>query len=141
MPAAKPIPPKRKRAAAPKRAARADALNAALGEAAWSEADRALAQALADSDALAASLGAAEASVVEAMQMLAQSLGQAARRRGLARFGDVGARVAYDSARHELTRSVRAAPDHVRVTAPGVARADQVLVKARVTPVRPRRKP
>ncbi len=108
----------------------------ALAEAAWAEADRALAEAMAEAQILKA---AAEGEARDdAMALLEQALGRAARKRGLVRFGEVGARESYDAARHELARPLQRAPKQVRVIASGVTRAGAVLVKARVVAVRSR---
>lgn len=137
MPAPRKPTGKPKRPAARKRAA-APALANALAEAAWSEADAALAQALAECDALEAAPDAA--SREDAMAMLAQALSRAARKRGLSRIGAVGAREQYDPKRHELERAGARGPKSVRIIAPGVARGGDVLVRARVAPVRVVRK-
>ena len=124
-----------KGAARGKRAA--PALVSALAEAAWSEADAALAQAVAEYDGLVAARGAAARS--DAQALLGQALARAARRRGLARFGAVGSIEAYDPKRHELSSAGRA-PNRVRVKAQGVMRGSEILVKARVSAVRAKRR-
>lgn len=119
--------------AARKRAAPDVSLTAALAEAAWAEADQALAQALADLDEAQT---ATESGVREdAMAQLAQSLARAARKRGLARIGAVGAREPYDAKRHDLVSPVAKAPKTVRIEARGVARGAEILAKPRVGPV------
>ncbi|HYD88956.1 MAG TPA: hypothetical protein VEA80_15885 [Vitreimonas sp.] len=118
-----------KKGAARKRAAPAVSLAGALAEAAWSEADAALAQALADLDE---AQGAQDDTAREdALDRLAQSLARAARKRGLTRLGQLGAREAYDPKRHELTDAGARAPKTVRVEARGVARGGEVLAKTR----------
>ncbi|MEZ5996684.1 MAG: hypothetical protein R3C25_13130 [Hyphomonadaceae bacterium] len=109
------------------------ALNDALAEAAWAEADAAFAAALAEFDALSGAKGAARAA---AMDIMAQKLSQAARRRGLSRIGVVGAEEAFDPTRHDLDAGVSKLPEKVRIEARGVARGDNILVKPRVAPVR-----
>ncbi len=139
MPAPKKAKAKSKRAAPPKRSAarkrtRASAVLAdALGEAAWREADIALAQALADLDELEAASADGRESILAA---LAQSLARAARRRGLTRLGVLAARETYDPATHDLRSAVAKMPKTVRIEARGVARGGQVLVKPRVAAVR-----
>jgi hypothetical protein len=120
----------RKSAAAPQSAADGVSMSAALAEAAWLEADAALAQALADFDEAAGAATAAGRR--EAMEFLGQSLAQAARRRGLARIGEVGARERFDAQLHELSAPTAKAPNVVRIAARGVARGGQVLVQPRV---------
>lgn len=119
------------KSATPKRAAVSGArLSDALAEAAWSEADAALAEAMALSEEAAnASDDDARAA---ALDLLDQALGRAARKRGLTRFGKVGAREAYDAKRHELIEAVTRAPKTVHVMARGVARGRDILVKPRV---------
>lgn len=126
-----------KKPAARKRAA-ALPLAAALAEASWSEADAALAQALAECDALETAPDAAARD--DAMAMLTQALSRAARKRGLSRLGAVGAREAYDPQRHDLSKAGARPPKTVRIIAPGVARGGEILVRARVAPVRTVRK-
>lgn len=115
-----------------KRAAPAPSLQDALAEAAWAEADAALAQALADLDEAQSAPTAAERR--EAMELLAQSLGRAARKRGFTRLGDVGERTAFDPARHELSNAGAKKPKTVRIAARGVARGAEVLALPRVRP-------
>jgi|CXWL01.1.fsa_nt_gi folylpolyglutamate synthase/dihydropteroate synthase len=113
-------------------------LTEALAEASWREADRALAQAMAELDELEAASNAAE--MAAAAMLLGQSLTRAARRRGLARFGLIGRIEAYDARRHELIRKPIRPPGSVRIVAQGIARAGLVLVKARATPTPAARK-
>lgn len=113
-------------------------LSSALAQAAWAEADAALATALADLDEATGARGAARE---EAMAMLAQSLARAARKRGLARIGALGAAETFHPERHELTRAVAKPPKIVRIEARGVARGDDVLVKPRAGPVRRKKRP
>lgn len=101
----------------------------ALAAAAWQEADGALAEALAEFDSLASARSAKARKDAEAL--LGQALTRAARRRGLTRFGSVDATEIYNPARHQLAAALKRAPKRVRVTAPGVARGDEILVKAR----------
>jgi hypothetical protein len=108
----------------------------ALGEAAWSDADRALGEAIVEAQILAAAK-TAEASEV-ALAFLEQALARAARKRGLTRVGEKGAREAYSAKRHELTRPLARAPKQVRIVASGIARGGDILVKARVVAVRSR---
>jgi hypothetical protein len=125
-----------KKSAARKRAAQGVSLSASLAQASWIDADLALAEALADLDEAMASKGAARD---EALTMLAQSLNRAARKRGLTRVGDLGAKAAFDPDRHDLTARVAKTPKSVRIGARGVARGGEILVKPRVAPERKRR--
>ncbi|WP_395645027.1 hypothetical protein [Terricaulis sp.] len=131
-----------KRAAASKGAAAprlADPLAQALGEAAWAEADQALAAALSELADLESALRAGDArSAEDALLMGLQALNQVARKRGIARFGDVGEAVAFDGARHELAGG--GASKNVKITRPGLERGGVVLVKARVAAARASRK-
>jgi hypothetical protein len=122
-------------AARTKRAA-SSVLVTALAEAAWAEADAALAEALVELRALgeARSVKARK----DATELLEQALTRAARKRGLAVFGVVGAREAFDAKRHQA--SSRRAPKQVRIDAPGVARGAEILIKARVSAARTRRR-
>lgn len=144
MPAAKKKTAKRpkktskRKGAARKRAAPVFSLNAALAEAAWAEADTALALALADMDEL---LDASDPESREAaMAMLAQSLGGAARKRGLMRVGELGAKEVFDPKRHSFVGSVAKPPKTIRITARGVTRGGEMLVAPRVGPVRRKKK-
>lgn len=110
----------------------------ALGEAAWAEADAALAQALVDLDEAAAAVS--EAAGAEALALVAQSLSRAARKRGLTRVGALGAVEPYDPQRHDLNSPVAPPAKTVRIVARGVARGDQLLAKPRVGPVRGKKK-
>jgi len=123
-----------KKGAARKRAAPAVSLLSALAEAAWADADTALAQSLADLDE--AQNAASVAARADALTMLAQSLGRAARVRGLTRIGLLGARITFDPKRHDLSDTGARKPKTVRVEARGVARGDKILVKPRVGRVR-----
>lgn len=134
MPAAKKTKTKRTKRAAPKQGAarkRAEsgAMAAALAEAAWMEADAALAEALADLDEL---ISADAAHRADALAVLAQSMARAARKRGLTRIGALDAKESYDPALHDLRQLVAKKPKTVRIQARGVARGEQVLVKPRV---------
>ncbi|QGZ94067.1 hypothetical protein [Terricaulis silvestris] len=136
MPAAKKSKTKRIKRAAPKQDAarkRATAMATALAEAAWAEADVALAEALADLDEL---ISADSAQRADALAVLAQSLSRAARKRGLTRIGALDAREPYDAAVHDLRQIVAKKPKTVRIQARGVARGGQVLVKPRVGAIR-----
>jgi|CXWL01.1.fsa_nt_gi hypothetical protein len=125
----------------------ADTLTDALGKAGWAEADRALIAALAEApalDAAMAQLGVARTAAAvrqarDSWTMLAQGLAATARRRGIESFGEIGASDSYDPKRHLIDAPVARAPAKVRVLAPGFARGDTVLAKARVAPVRPRK--
>ncbi len=109
------------------------ALNATLAEAAWVEADAALAEALADFDEVeTASTPAARRA---ALEMLAQSLARARRKRGLTRQGAIGATISYSAIEHDLVAPVSHPPKRVIVRARGVLRGATVLVKPRVTPL------
>jgi hypothetical protein len=105
----------------------------ALAEAAWAEADAALAQALADLDEMTSATS--EAAREDMLAMLAQSLSRAARKRGLTRVGTVGDRESYDPKRHDLVDSGAKMPKTVRIRARGVARGADVLVKPRAGPL------
>jgi hypothetical protein len=114
-------------------------LAGALAEAAWAEADLALARALVELDEAQAAV--TEAAGVEALALLGQSLSRAARKRGLTRIGALGAVEAYDRRRHDLNAPVARAPKTVRIEARGVGRGDEVLAKPRVGPVRGKKRP
>lgn len=113
-----------------KRRAPKPSLADALAEAAWSEADLALADALVEFDAAASARLAAERR--QAIALLGQSLTRAGRKRGLTRVGEVGKREAYDPTRHNLDGA--ATTQVVRIAARGVARGGEMLVKPRVVP-------
>ncbi len=135
MPSAKRLPSTRP-------ATRADSARgapvAALAEAAWVEADAALAEALVEtSRALAAKTDKARE---EALEFLSQALARAARRRGFSRIGKSGALETFDPARHELGPGAKRSSRQVRVLEEGVARGREVLIKARVTAARAKRK-
>lgn len=135
-PAKRPSPPKRaaKRAAPP---APQRALVDALAHAAWAQADDALADAMIECGrAIEAKTAKAR---TEALSLLSLALARAARRRGLARLGKAGATEPFNPAQHELAGRARA-PARVRIVEPGVTRGAEVLIKARVKPVRARRK-
>lgn len=122
-------------------------LTGALGEAGWAEADRALVAALAEFSVLEAALSAltktksakASRDAADALALLGQSLAATARKRGVERFGVVGASEAYDPARHALDQPSSRAPAKVKILAPGVVRGREVLTKARVAGVRARK--
>jgi len=128
-----------KKSAARKRAAQDVSLSGALAEAAWAEADAALAQALVDLDE--AQAAADDAGREEALALLAQSLSRAARKRGLKRTGALGAVEPYDPLRHELSAPVAKAPKTVRIETQGVARGDRTLARPRVGPVGRKKRP
>jgi hypothetical protein len=107
-------------------------LAGALAEAAWAEADEALAQALADLDELESASD--QATRDDVLAALSQSLMRAARRRGLTRVGVVGEREAYDPERHELLVTGAKRPKIVCIRARGVARGAELLVKPRAGP-------
>src|SRR5688572_16367617 len=95
--------------------AREASLASALAEAAWAEADAAMAQALVELDEAEAAV--TEEAGVEALALLAQSLARAARKRGLTRIGARGAIEPYDPRRHELNAPVARPPKAVRIEA------------------------
>lgn len=130
--------PKAKKGAARKRAARDVSLSGALAEAAWTEADAALAQALADLDEVQTSSSKAERE--DALLRLAQSLARAARKRGFSRFGELDSQEAYDPLKHALNAAVAKSPKMVRIQARGVARGVEVLEQPRVAPAERRRR-
>ncbi len=127
-----------KKGAARKRAAQRVSLTDALAEAAWSQADEALAQALADYDEVetADSKGARK----DALGRLGQSLARAARKRGLSRVGELDGRVVFDADEHDLNASVAKTPKTVRIQARGVTRGGEVLSKPRVAPMEPKKR-
>lgn len=127
-----------KKSAARQRAAQGVSLTDALAEAAWSEADVALAQALADFDEVES---AKRKSVrKDAWERLGQALARAARKRGLSRIGKIDERTAFDAGEHDLNESVAKTPKSVRIQARGVARGDEVLIKPRVAPARKKKR-
>lgn len=127
-----------KKSAARTRAAQGVSLSGALAEAAWSEADAALARALADCDeALSAT---AKAAREDALSRLALSLSHAARKRGLTRVGEVGSQELYDPSTHVLNTPVAKPPKTVRIQARGVVRGGEMLEKPRVAPLERKRR-
>ncbi|MCC6787974.1 MAG: hypothetical protein IT547_09060 [Hyphomonadaceae bacterium] len=124
---------KPKKSAARKRAAQGVSLTDALAEAAWSEADLALAQALADFDEAQTADG--KKARKDALERLGQALSRAARKRGLTRLKDLEEEVAYNPDAHELNEAVAKTPKTVRIQARGVTRGGEVLAKPRVAPV------
>lgn len=119
MPAAK--KPKGKRAA-PKGAARAVSLPDALGEAAWAEADRALAQAMTEFEEVEAASN--QVRRAEALMLLRQALARAARVRGFSRLGgEPGAIEPYDAERHALISTPQRPPEEVMIVSQGVGAA------------------
>ncbi|MEZ5957153.1 MAG: hypothetical protein R3C27_08100 [Hyphomonadaceae bacterium] len=123
---------KPKKSAARQRAA-PGVLTDALAEAAWSEADVALAQALADFDE--AETAQKKGARQDALERLGQALSRAARKRGLSRVGGLDERVAFDADVHDLNATVAKTPKSVRIQARGVARGGEVLIKPRVAPL------
>jgi|GEM_PF-1511226 len=123
-----------KKGAARKRAASGVSLPGALAEAAWVEADHALAEALAASDE--AEAAKTDQDRDDALALLTQALTRAARKRGLSRIGQMGAREPYDPKRHDLDDGGARAPKTVRVSARGVSRGGETLVKPRVKRLR-----
>jgi hypothetical protein len=121
---------KTKTGAARKRAASGVSMVDALAEAAWAEADLALAEALAELDLLTSASRKKDRAA--ARDLLAQSLSRAARKRGLARIGALGATETYDPVRHETHGAVVKKSKKVLIQARGVARGDEVLVRPRV---------
>lgn len=109
----------------------------ALAQAAWAEADSALAEALIECDR--AIRADDEGTRGEALALLQLALGRAARRRGLTRTGKIGGLEDFDPARHECAAPAKRAPKRVRIAEPGVARGREVLIKARVKPARAKR--
>jgi hypothetical protein len=136
MPAAEKSRPRPVKRAPRKKKPAARALVDALGEAAWAEADRALGEAMVEAQIFSGAKNAEAREV--ALALLEQALARAARKRGLTRVGEAGAREAYNAKRHELPRPMARAPKQVRIVASGVARAGDILVKARVVAVRSR---
>ncbi|MGD9967387.1 MAG: hypothetical protein AB7T59_12755 [Hyphomonadaceae bacterium] len=121
-----------KTSAARQRAARDVSLTGALAEAAWSEADAALAQALADLDEVQSA--ASEGARADALARLAQSLARAGRKRGLTRIGELDGETSFDPLRHEMNAAVAKTPKTVIIQARGVARGQDILQKPRVAP-------
>ncbi len=136
MPPAKRPSPKRpaKRASKPRGAPLVDA----MAQAAWLDADAALAEAIVECARAVKAKGEEERD--EAIALTSQALTRAARRRGLSRLGKGGTLEAFDPAKHDLALSVKRAPKRVRIIEEGVARGGEVLVKARAQPVRTKRK-
>lgn len=129
------------RRAAPKGAAHAvsshKTLSSALGDAAWIEADRALANAMAELEEVEQASTAVRRA--EAMMLLRQALARAARVRGFARLGaEPGETEPYDPQRHDLITAPAKPPAEVVIIAQGVSRGSDVLVKARARAVRKR---
>jgi hypothetical protein len=138
------LKPKRSKSASGKSAARQRAaqdvsLTSALAEAAWNQADAALAQALADLDEAQTALK--ESARRDALARLSQSLARAGRKRGLTRVGDLGAQVIFDAESHNLNAAVAKTPNTVIIQARGVARGGDVLERPRVAPVERKKRP
>jgi hypothetical protein len=127
-----------KKSAARQRAAQGVSLTDALAEAAWSEADAALAQALADFDE--AETADSKSDRKDARERLGQALSRAARKRGLSRIGDLDATVDFDAEAYDLNAAVAKTPKSVRIQARGVARGGEVLIKPRVAPAERKRR-
>lgn len=110
----------------------------ALGEAGWAEADRALAAAIAESAALDLAINKLARSksptavkrAEDAFALLTQALDTVARKRGVSRFGEVGAVEKFDPERHEIAGATPKSA-RVKLTAPGVMKGGDVLLKAR----------
>jgi len=105
----------------------------ALATAAWAEADAALGEALAEFEVW-------QAGDTDAAAFVGQALRRLARKRGLAVIGAIRAVEPYDGGRHSLIKSVTRLPKSVRIVSPAIERAGEVLVKARVTPSRQRKR-
>lgn len=135
MPPAKRPPSKRKSRAGPQRDMAP--LVGALAEAAWREADSALAEALIECERALAAPGADARQ--EALELLSLALTRAARRRGLTSLGTPGAVEPFDPARHELIKPSSRLPKRVRIASAGIARGAEVLIKARATTLRAKR--
>jgi hypothetical protein len=133
----KPKRSKRSKSGAASEPAASSPLSGALAEAAWAEADSALAHALADFDE--AETAKTKRARADALEMLGQSLARAARKRGLSRVGELGAREAFDPTQHDLVGSGVKKPKRVRIAARGVARGAEVIVQPRVRS-KPRKK-
>lgn len=125
---------KAKKSAARQRAAQGVSLTDALAEAAWSEADLALAQALVDFDE--AETAESKSARRDARERLGQALSRAARKRGLSRIGELEDVTEFDPEAHDLNAAVAKTPKSVLIQARGVARGGEVLIKPRVAPVR-----
>lgn len=123
-----------------------------MGEAGWAEADRALVKALSDLSTLEKAFETARRKrfgekvrpqdMDDALALLRQSLAQVARRRGLHRYGEVGAIEAYRENLHELTVDTEEKPTFVEILAQGLARGDgpgaDVIQRAMAAPARSR---
>lgn len=125
---------KAKKSAARQRAAQGVSLTDALAEAAWAEADVALAQALADFDE--AETAESKSARKDARERLGQALSRAARKRGLNRTGELEEVVEFDADAHDLNAAVAKTPKSVLIQARGVTRGGEVLIKPRVAPVK-----
>lgn len=108
-----------------------------LAEAAWTEADSALAEALVECGRAGEANSKKERA--EALALLSLALGRAARRRGLTRVGKQGTLDDYDPKRHDLMSPAKRPPKRVRILVEGVARGRDVLIKARVASPRAKR--
>ncbi|MGD9979763.1 MAG: hypothetical protein AB7H66_13455 [Hyphomonadaceae bacterium] len=128
-----------KTSAARQRAARDVSLSGALAEAAWSEADAALAMALAELDEVHTATN--EEARTDALARLAQSLARAGRKRGLTRIGELGESAPFDARRHEMNAAVAKTPKTVTIQARGVARGQEILQRPRVAPVERKKRP
>lgn len=126
------------KSAAPKSAAQGVFINDALAEAAWSGADAALAQALADLDE--AETATTKADREDALARLSEALTRAGRKRGLGRTGELGADMPFDPETFALNAVVAKTPKTVRIQSRGVTRGDEVLERPRVAPVTRKRR-
>jgi hypothetical protein len=102
-----------------------------LAQAAWAEADRALAEAMAEFEAW-------QQGDVDAAVFVGQALRRAARTRGLTPLSQAGRVEPYDASRHALANTPSTQPSQVRIKSAGVLRGGEVLAKARATPLRRR---
>jgi len=129
---AKPAPKQPKKRSAVRKST-APSLSDALAQAAWAEADLALAEALVECDALQGAESKKQRDA--ALALLAQGLSRAARKRGMSRVGEVGETEKYAAARHELASTVAKMPRSVRIAARGVTRGAEVLLRPRAVPM------
>ncbi|MBI3438147.1 MAG: hypothetical protein HY054_05755 [Proteobacteria bacterium] len=107
----------------------------ALAESSWAEADEALAEALVEFAALKRALGDEPGRrASDALDMLAQALSRAKRRRGLSLFGEIGEESPFDEHMHELSGAPGA--ERVRIVREGAMRGREVLIRAVVAPAR-----
>jgi molecular chaperone GrpE (heat shock protein) len=102
----------------------------ALADAAWAEADKSLAEALADFDEFELTQNPRRRR--QLLSMLGQALARTARKRGLRRLGTAGGDEPFDPSRHELVTPQGERPHTVEIVVRGVARGDELLAKVRV---------